>query len=213
MKRFDLVTFDFDGTLADSAPWFIGVLNDVAARHGFRRVTDSEIEVLRRLPTREVVKRLGVRFWQLPGIARELRRRSAESAGSIPLFEGVPELLAQLAASGVSVTVVSSNGESTVRAVLGDAARHISVFACSSSLFGKARKIGTVRKTLEVPAGRVLHVGDETRDVEAARKAGVQCGVVTYGYAAEAPLRAMMPDFIFDDVASIADACAEPLTR
>ena len=36
--RYKLVIFDFDGTLADSFPWFAGVLNGVADRYGFRRV-------------------------------------------------------------------------------------------------------------------------------------------------------------------------------
>jgi phosphoglycolate phosphatase len=33
-----LVIFDFDGTLADSADWFRGALNQIARRYGFREV-------------------------------------------------------------------------------------------------------------------------------------------------------------------------------
>jgi beta-phosphoglucomutase-like phosphatase (HAD superfamily) len=35
---YKLVIFDFDGTLADSAGWLFGVLNQVADSYGFRRV-------------------------------------------------------------------------------------------------------------------------------------------------------------------------------
>ena len=47
MRPYGLVVFDFDGTLADSFPWFCGVLNEVAARYRFRQVGTEEIETLR----------------------------------------------------------------------------------------------------------------------------------------------------------------------
>ena len=36
--RYNLVIFDFDGTLANSLPWFSRVLNEVADRYRFKRV-------------------------------------------------------------------------------------------------------------------------------------------------------------------------------
>ena len=44
-----LAVFDFDGTLADSFPWFAGVLNGVADRYGFRCTRPGEAEGLRGL--------------------------------------------------------------------------------------------------------------------------------------------------------------------
>ncbi len=208
MRRYDLISFDFDGTLADSAPWFVGVLNQLAQGHGFRSVDDAEIEVLRRLPTREIMRSLGIRFWQLPGIARELRRRSFEAAHTIALFQGIPEVLAGLASQGVTIAVVSSNGEATVRAILGPAAVHVRHFRCGSSLFGKASKIDELRRQVGASPHRTLHVGDETRDIEAARKAGVLSGAATYGYADIAPLRALTPDLIFARPSAILDHCS-----
>jgi phosphoglycolate phosphatase len=41
MARYKLVVFDFDGTLADSGPWFMRVLNQVAERHRFRKVSNA----------------------------------------------------------------------------------------------------------------------------------------------------------------------------
>ena len=47
MNRFDLVIFDFDGTLADSAAWFRANVNHIAQRYRFRQVTPDELESLR----------------------------------------------------------------------------------------------------------------------------------------------------------------------
>jgi len=55
-----LVIFDLDGTLADSFPWFLGVVNGVAREHGFRPIADADIEPLRRAGSREILRRLDV---------------------------------------------------------------------------------------------------------------------------------------------------------
>ena len=61
-----LVIFDFDGTLADSASWFVKALNDLAPRHGFRPVTEAEIEMLRGRGNREIIRYLRLRQVEAP---------------------------------------------------------------------------------------------------------------------------------------------------
>ncbi len=195
--RYSLVVFDFDGTLADSAPWFLAELGGLADRHGFRRLGAAQIEHLRGRPSREIIKAFGVRWWRMPAIARDVRRRSAEAAHAIPLFPGVTELLTDLAAAGATLAVVSSNGEANVRAVMGASAGLIDHFDCGVSLFGKARVLAALRKRLGLSHDAVLCVGDEVRDVEAARKAGLAAAAVTWGYANEAALNAAGPAFVF----------------
>ena len=62
---------------------------------------------------------------------------------------------------------------------------------------------------LNVPASTprsAIAIGDEVRDIEAARAAGIACGAVTWGYAAPEALRAMQPDMVFERVEEIAPA-------
>ena len=84
-----LVIFDLDGTLADSFPWFLRTINDVADRFGFRRVANEDVEALRHASTREILSRLEVPVWKLPAIARHARRLKGEAAAEISLFAGV----------------------------------------------------------------------------------------------------------------------------
>jgi phosphoglycolate phosphatase len=49
----------------------------------------------------------------------------------------------------------------------------------------------------------VIAIGDETRDIEAARAVGVACGAVCWGYAAPMALRAQNPDFVFERMEDI----------
>jgi phosphoglycolate phosphatase len=48
-----------------------------------------------------------------------------------------------------------------------------------------------------------LAIGDEIRDIEAARAAGIACAAVTWGYAALEALRALGPDLVFDGIGDI----------
>ena len=57
-----LAIFDFDGTLADSFPWFCSVLDQTADKFGLNRVKPEDIPNLREQSSHDVLKSLGVPF-------------------------------------------------------------------------------------------------------------------------------------------------------
>ena len=63
---YSLAIFDLDGTLADSFPWFLRIINDIADRFCFRRVADDEIEALRHASTRKILSALGFQHQLYP---------------------------------------------------------------------------------------------------------------------------------------------------
>jgi phosphoglycolate phosphatase len=201
-----LVIFDLDGTLVDSFPWFLRNVNDVADRFGFRRVRDDEVEALRHAGTREILARLEVPVWKLPMIARHMRRLKAEQASGIAVFDGADTMLRTLAAAGIRLALVSSDSESNARVKLGAAAALFSHFDCSASIFGKPAKFRRILRRAGVAPAQAIAIGDETRDIEAARAAGIACGAVTWGYAAPQALRERGPDLVFDRMDDIARA-------
>lgn len=197
-----VAVFDFDGTLADSFPWFCSVLNEVAADHGFRQIKGHEVEVLRRLSTREILSSLQVPLWKVPAIGRDMRARKAKAG--IALFPGAVDALENLSAQGVRLAIVSSDDEANIRASLGAGlAEKFFHFSCGASLFGKAGKLKKVLALSGCPANEAVYVGDETRDAEAARAVGMRFAAVTFGYAAREALLAHAPDFVFDRPADL----------
>ncbi|RXH26828.1 MULTISPECIES: HAD-IA family hydrolase [Bradyrhizobium] len=201
-----LAIFDLDGTLADSFPWFLRTVNDIADRFDFRRVADEDIEGLRHASTREILSQLEVPLWKLPAIARHARRLKAEAAAEISLFAGVEAMLRTLAENGVQLALVTSDSEANAREKLGEATALFAHFDCAASLFGKPAKFRRVVRRAGVEPGQVIAIGDEVRDIEAARAVGIACGAVCWGYAAPAALRARAPEHVFERMDEIADA-------
>lgn len=186
-----LALFDFDGTLADSFPFFLSVFNTIADRHGFRRIDVARADELRHLGVRQMMDRVGLPAWKLPLASNTFMAMMRDSAHAIPLFDGVADALRDLHGRGVVLTVVSSNSEHNVRAVLGpELAGLVRRFDCGMSVFGKASRIRAVLKACGVAPADALYIGDQATDAEAARKAGVAFGAVHWGYATIDALRA-----------------------
>jgi phosphoglycolate phosphatase len=199
-----LVIFDLDGTLADSFPWFLSVLNTVAREFKFREIAEGDIEPLRHGSVNDILRKLEVPLWKVPRIAHRMRAMKRADMARIPLFPGVDAMLRALADAGVTLALVSSDNEANTRDMLGEAnAALIAHFACGASLFGKAAKFKRVMKLAGVAPGATIAIGDEIRDIEAARAAGIACGGVNWGYAAPDALRARKPDVAFDRMEDI----------
>ena len=201
---YSLAIFDLDGTLADSFPWFRRHINDVADRFGFRRIADDDIERLRHAGSREILGHLDVPLWKLPSIARHMRRLKAAHIGDIGLFPGAEAMLRSLREGGCMLALVSSDSEANARRQLGEAAALFSHYDCGASLFGKATKFRRVVRRAGFTPTQAISVGDEVRDIEAARTAGIACAAVTWGFAARNALRAHAPELTFERMEDIA---------
>jgi len=197
--RYALVIFDFDGTLADSGDWFLSIADHLAERFKFRKVAVHEVELLRGCTTSEVIRHLGIPRWKLPAIGRYVHALLAQQTDRIALFDGVVPLLQQLAENGVRIALVTSNAEHNARAILGPAnAALIDWFECGASLFGKAPRYRRVLRKSKVALADAISIGDETRDVVAAKKVGIASGAVLWGYANRDALTQLEPDILFD---------------
>jgi phosphoglycolate phosphatase len=203
---YSLAIFDLDGTLVDSFPWFKSTLNGVADRYRFHRVEEKDVEMLRHASTREILDHLDIRWWKIPLVARHMRKLKTAHAPHIPLFDGVGTMLTTLATNGVRLALVSSDTEDNAREKLGVWAALFSDFNCSASIFGKAQKFRRVLQRAGVDPTEVIAIGDETRDIEAARLVGIACGAVTWGYAAPKALIDRKPDLVFAQMEEIAEA-------
>jgi phosphoglycolate phosphatase len=200
MPHYRLAIFDFDGTLADSLPWFRASFQDMITRFDLAPVRDDEVEGLRSLSAREIMARLNVSMWQLPAIVSDMRKRKLAAASEISLFKGIPELLTDLQRQGVKIAIVSSDSDASVRQVLGPVSSLITRFDCGAAIFGKHWKFRRVARRLGIEPSDTICIGDEIRDIEAARAAGMDSGAVAWGYALPSALQAAGPTHLFNSI-------------
>ena len=107
---------------------------------------------------------------------------------------------------------MSSNAEANVRRILGpDNAARISCFECGASLFGKAARFRRVVKRSGVNPHRTICIGDEARDIEAAARAGLASGAVTWGYAKPELLRSLHPTLMFESLEDLVAQLDSPV--
>ncbi|MCS6865273.1 MAG: HAD-IA family hydrolase [Gemmataceae bacterium] len=201
--RFPLVIWDFDGTLADSLPNAVRIFNRLAAEMGFQPLYD--LTAARGMSTRQFLRQHGISFWRLARLVRRYQAVAAEEADQLKLVAGVAATLVQLAAAGVRMGVLSSNREDNIRRCLraNQVEEHFDFVVGYPRLFGKAKALKRILRAQRLPKDRILYVGDELRDVEAAHKVGITVAAVTWGFHTADLLRSGNPDFVVDNPSAL----------
>lgn len=182
--RYRFVIFDFDGTLADTLGWAARQMPAIAARYGTRQIDPDEYDHIRTLTPDELLSYLEIPGWKMPLIMWEMRRRMRRETGTgtLTLFPGIAGVLLELANAGVQLAVLSSNAERNIRAVLGPESEPlIGQYLCGVSFFGKKGKLKKLLGRTASDPVDVLFIGDELRDLQAAKAAGVAFGAASWG--------------------------------
>jgi phosphoglycolate phosphatase len=213
---FDLIMFDLDGTLIETAPEICDAVNDTLRHFGLPEVAQDNVDRWIGHGTRELliqalahvrkVKVEAVRSSDtLPLIATEFDRHYQRRCGTRShLYPHVRSVLQQLREQDVKLAVVTNKEERYTRTVL-DAHQLVPMFdrvVSGDSLPTKKPDPAGIRSCLDqfqVPVGRALFVGDSSIDVATARNAGVPVWALPYGYNMGQPIEACKPDRVIEN--------------
>jgi phosphoglycolate phosphatase len=201
---YKLAIFDFDGTLADSLPFFASVFNELADRHGFRHVSREEMQSLRRLGASQIMRHVGMPTRKLPVVAKDFISMMRKNRHLISPFPGMRELLWTLQRAGVEIGIVSSNVRDNVESILGAPATNaVKHFACGTSIFGKRRPLRKIVERSGLDRSSTIYIGDQASDLEAAHAERIAFGAVAWGYGAIDHLQGLGADHLLyapDDI-------------
>lgn len=120
------------------------------------------------------------------------------------LLPNAAEVLRDLAEAGITLGIVGPIDERVVREALGPAQHLLDAYACRTPLPERWQIIALIARRMEAPLERLLYVGDEAADVEAARSACVASAAVSWGVDDRATLVAADPTMLvesFDELA------------
>jgi phosphoglycolate phosphatase-like HAD superfamily hydrolase len=176
----------------------VRIYNELAAASGFRPIDDPQ--AVRGMSLLPFLRAHGIGVLQVPLLVKRVLTRQRAELASVPLFPGVAAVLHAVRAAGGCMSVLSSNAADNIRACLG-ANGVLELFEAVVGyrrLFGKGRALRRFRKAHALGPSEVLYVGDEVRDVEAARHDGVAVAAVSWGYQARQLLAEHAPDYLLD---------------
>lgn len=209
--KYKLAIFDFDGTLADSFPFFLSTVNELADAHQFRKVDIADIDTLRGYDAKRLINHLGLPLWKVPFVGKDYKNRMADKVNQISLFAGVEDMLQSLSSSGILVSLVTSNSFNNVSRVLNSAIMELMVHPqCGATLFGKRPKLKAILQKTGIHSSQAIYIGDELRDLQAANAENMDFGAVAWGYTRVDALAERSPAAIFYSVKQIVERVTQP---
>lgn len=182
-----LVIFDLDGTLTDSAEGIVASFLH-ALSHVGAEVPDGDLAAqIVGPPMDETMRAMGLADLAEEAIAAYRADYGTRGWAMNTLFDGIAALLADLRAAGVRMAVATSKLEPTALRILAhfDLERYFEVVAGASpdgSRKGKEEVLAHALAQLHPLPERVLMVGDRSHDVEGAAAHGIDTVVVGWGY-------------------------------
>jgi phosphoglycolate phosphatase len=207
----NVILFDFDGTLADTFDALVKITNNLAVEYGYPPVNQSEIYQLKNLSSWQIIKRSRLSIFQLPFLVQRIRYELRDQLETIDLFPGIKQALCRLKSQGYSLYILTSNSQDNVNLFIHNhqIADLFSGVYSSSNLFGKHRKINGILKQENIPPHRAIYVGDETRDIVAAKKAKIKVIAVTWGFNDSEVLSQYHPNALIHHPRYLPEAVAE----
>ncbi len=207
-QRPELLLFDLDGTLVDSAPDLAGAANDLRDQHGLPPLPYAALRPLVGSGARGMV---GVAFGVGPGDERFADLRDAFLAryaqrllAQTRVFEAMQPVLDQLDAHGQRWGIVTNKAMRFTEPIvngLGLAARAAVLIAGDTTAYAKPHPEPLLEAARRggVAPGACAYLGDDQRDIVAGRAAGMSTLAAAWGYLGQGePVQAWAADAVFD---------------
>jgi HAD superfamily hydrolase (TIGR01509 family) len=193
-----VVIFDFDGTIADTFETVLQITNDLATELGYPCPTPEDVQRLRNLDSREIIRQSGIPLFRLPFLMKRLKAELRNEIHKLKPIPAMKDVLIQLKQRGTPMGIVTSNSQENVQTFLRnhDLVDLFEFTHSGTTLFGKGRVIRQLLKQHNLKPGNVVYVGDETRDIEAAKNIQIRVIAVAWGFNSAEALARQNPDFM-----------------
>ncbi|MDR0578682.1 MAG: HAD-IA family hydrolase [Candidatus Accumulibacter sp.] len=209
-RRFDLLIFDWDGTLSDSTGIIVRTLRAACRDFGLPEPSGEQARYVIGLELSQALRHLfpDLPDERLPPLVARYRQRYLTDDEDVRPFAGIPELIGELHASGYRLAVATGKHRKGLERALARSGlgAYFSSSRCVDECPSKPhpRMIEELMGEFSTPAERTLMIGDTTHDVRMAINAGVAALAVAYGAHPRAELVRLAPLACVDDVARLA---------
>ena len=200
MKAPFYIILDFDGTIADTLDLALGIYNRIAPEYGCRPAGIAERELFSNRKTRELLMTFGISRLKLLTLLMRIRKEMSKHIQEMKPVSGMENSLLAIRNTGVRMGILTSNSVDNVRIFLdlNNLSELFDFIYSGKSFLGKAKLIRKLILEEHLDAHRIIYAGDETRDIEASKAAGIPVIAVTWGFCRREVLSSLSPDQIAD---------------
>jgi phosphoglycolate phosphatase len=208
-KRYRLLVFDWDGTLADSASIIVRAIQQACRDLELPVPSDTQARYVIGLGLHDAIRHVAPDLHEDDYGKYSARYREHYMARDfdIPLFPGVPEMLEELAARGYLLGLATGKSRAGLDHSLARAGLQprFDATRCADEGFPKPHPdmLLTLMHQLAAEPHETLMIGDTTHDLELAKNAKTAAVAVTYGAHTSAELDAFQPLATVDSVAGL----------
>lgn len=210
-RRFDLIAFDWDGTLYDSTQIIVRCIQRAVQDVGGAAPTDEAAGYVIGLGLMQALAHAApdVPPEKYPELGRRYRHHYALHSDDLSLFEGVLPMLAALRSRGHLLAVATGKSRRGLDDTLETVALK-GLFDSSRTADETAGKpdplmLQELMAELNIAPERVLMIGDTTHDLQMAVNAGCPSVGVSYGAHASDAFSSLNPLFVAHSVAELGD--------
>jgi len=185
--------FDFDGTIADSFETLLAIFEEVTKRPA--KLTAAEVNDLRGQSLKEIIRYLEIKHWRIPRLVLKAKRQLAVRMGYINLFPGMKQSLIRLSQNR-QIYILSTNSSENIKLLLqkNGLDKYITRVYGDIGLRSKSSALKNLIRKEKLKRSDCIYIGDEVRDIEAAKKAKVASVAVAWGFNYPKALYAAEPD-------------------
>lgn len=193
------IVFDFDGTLADT----FDIIKTIALNEYGEY--DVDIDLFKSEGAKGLLKKVNIPRWKLPGMILNVTSKLRNNS-DIKLFPGIIDMLNNLK-KDYKIGILSSNSkENIIHTLKKYNIEDMFEFVYSeSSLFGKHLVLKKMCNKYNINPLEVIYVGDEDRDIIAAKKTKIKTIAVTWGFNTNEKLSRENPDYLVDSPIQIVE--------
>lgn len=210
-QPFELLVFDWDGTLMDSAAAIAGSLQAACAELSLPVPSDEKARYVIGLGLSDALAYVlpCLPEAEYPRLLDRYRMHFLRRDGGTALFPGAAAMIRELHARGFQLAVATGKSRRGLDRALQETglAGFFHATRCADEGFSKPHPgmLEAVMETLVMPQSATVMIGDTTHDLEMAHAAGVAAVAVTYGAHPRAALTACKPLMMVDELQALRD--------
>ena len=208
-ERFDLIVFDWDGTLMDSAAAIVRAMQAAARDLDLPPPPDERARYVIGLGLGDALRHAIPELEEAayPRMVERYRHHYLSSDHELSLFEGVDALIDALAGRGHLLAVATGKSRVGLNRALGHTGlgRYFHATRCADECFSKPHPamLLELMDELATEPARTLMIGDTSHDLEMAHNAGVDAVAISHGAHDAAALRALPHRVCVDSIAAL----------